>query len=74
MSKQFLAVHVSWRDAKNRPLGIFAVEADYARAAARALEEKLNALATEGWIIDQIHASAGLAVQQTAGFTIVAFK
>lgn len=74
MSKQFGSFHVSWRDAKHRPLGLFADETAYGRAAARALEARLNELAAEGWIIDKIIPAAGIAPRQTAAFTIVAFK
>lgn len=74
MSKQFAVFHVSWRDAKNPLLGFFSNEADFGRAAAEALEAKLNELAQNGWITDKIIASAGLTPQQSAAFTVVAFK
>jgi hypothetical protein len=74
MSKQFASFHVSWRDAKRRPLGLFADEASYNRSAAQALEVKLNDLAQEGWILDRIIPAIGITPKQTAAFTIVVFK
>ncbi len=74
MSKQFAAFHVSWKDAKVRPLGLFADERDYGRAAAAALQVRLNQLADEGWIIQEVIPAAGLTARQTAAFTIVAFR
>ena len=74
MSKQFAAFHVSWKDAKVRPLGLFADERDYGRAAAAALQVRLNQLADEGWIIQEVFPAAGLTARQTAAFTIVAFR
>lgn len=74
MSKQFASFHVSWRDAKRRPLGLFSDDAAYARAAAQALEAKLNDLAQEGWILDRVIPAAGLTPKQTAAFTVVVFK
>ena len=74
MSKQFAIFHVTWRDAPRRPIGLFANERDYGRAAAAALQERLNALADEGWIIQEIIPANGLTPKQTAGFTIVAFR
>ena len=74
MSKQFAAFHVSWKDAKVRPLGLFADERDYGRAAAAALQVRLNQLADEGWIIQEVIPGAGLTARQTAAFTIVAFR
>lgn len=74
MSKQFAAFHVSWRDASRRPLGIIADEAAYARAAAQALEVKLNELAGEGWILDRIIPVSGLTPRQTSAFTIIVFR
>ena len=74
MSKQFSAFHVSWRDAKVRPLGLVADERDYGRAAAAALQARLNQLADEGWIIQEIIPATGLTPRQSAGFTIVAFR
>ena len=74
MSKQFAAYFVSWRHAKRRPLGIVADEAAYGRAAAEALEEKMNQLAQEGWIIDTIIPANGVGPKLSSAFTIVAFK
>lgn len=74
MSKQYASFYVSWRDAKNRPLGLFADEASYSAAAARALEAKLNQIAEEGWILDRVIPATGLTAKQVAAFTIVAFK
>lgn len=74
MSKQFVAFHVTWRDAERRPAGIFADERAYGRAAAAALQERLNQLADEGWIIQEVIPAAGLTPRQTAAFTIVAFR
>lgn len=74
MSKQFASFYVSWRDAKVRPIGLFADERDYGRAAAAALQTRLNQLADEGWIIQDVLASPGLTPRQTAAFTIVAFR
>ena len=74
MSKQFGAYFVSWRHAKRRPLGVFADEASYRRAAAEALEAKMNQLAQEGWIVDAIIPASGLTPRDSAGFTIVVFK
>ena len=74
MSKQFAAFHVSWRDAKVRPIGLFADERDYGRAAAAALQARLNQLADEGWIVQEILPAPGLTPRQTAAFTIVAFR
>jgi hypothetical protein len=74
MSKQFASFHVSWRDAKRRPMGFLAEEGDYAKAAAQALEAKLNELAQDGWILDRVIPSAGLTPKQTAAFTIIVFK
>ncbi|MEO1253162.1 MAG: hypothetical protein AAFW81_12555 [Pseudomonadota bacterium] len=74
MSKQYAVFSVSWRDAKRQPVGLFANERDFARAAAAAMQERLNALADEGWIIQDIIPSAGLTPRQTASFTIVAFR
>ncbi|HNR76051.1 MAG TPA: hypothetical protein PKM48_02905 [Parvularculaceae bacterium] len=73
MSKQFAAFHVSWRHSRKRPF-IFGGEEALGRAAADALEDKLNQLAEEGWIVDRILPSSGLTPSQTAAFTIVAFK
>lgn len=74
MAKQFATFHVSWRDARNRPLGVFADDATFARAAAQALESKLNDLALEGWIVEKIIQSTGLTARQTSAFTLVVFK
>ena len=74
MSKQFSAFHVTWRDAERRPFGLFASERDYGRAAAAALQERLNQLADEGWIIQDILPAGGLTPRQTAAFTIIAFR
>ena len=73
MSKQFAAFHVTWREAARRPVGLFADERDYGRAAA-ALQERLNDLADEGWIIQEIIPAKGLTPKQTAAFTVVAFR
>ena len=74
MSKQFAAFHVSWRDASRRPLGIIADETAYGRAAAQALEAKLNELAGEGWILDRIIPASGLTPRQSSAFTVIVFK
>jgi len=74
MSKQFSAFHVTWRDAEHRPLGVFADERDYGRAAAAALQDRLNQLADEGWIIQDVIPAAGLTPKQTAAFTVIAFR
>lgn len=74
MSKQFASFHVTWRDSKRAPVGLFANERDYGRAATAALQERLNQLADEGWIIQEIIPMAGIHPRQTAAFTIVAFR
>ena len=74
MSKQFSTFHVTWRDAKQRPVGLFSDERDYGRAAAAALQERLNELADEGWIIQEIIPANGITPKQTAAFTVVAFR
>ncbi len=74
MSKQFAAFHISWRDANRRPTGLFANERDLGRAAAAALQGRLNQLSDEGWIIQEIIPAGGLTPRQTAAFTIVAFR
>ena len=74
MAKQFATVFVSWRDARRRPIGLFANDTDYAQAAAQALETKLNDLALEGWIVERIIQASGLTPRQTAAFTVVVFK
>lgn len=74
MTKQFAVFHVSWRDAKRRPVGLVANERDYARAAAAAMQDRLNELAEEGWIIQEIIPATGLTPKQTAAFTLVAFR
>ena len=73
MSKQYAAFHVTWRDARKKPL-FFGGDEDYGRAAADALEHRLNTLAEEGWIIDRVMPAFGFTPRQTAAFTIVAFK
>jgi hypothetical protein len=73
MSKQYAAFHVSWRDSNKRPV-LFAGDEAVGRAAADALETKLNVLAEEGWIIDKVIPAFGLTPQQSAAFTIIAFK
>ena len=73
MSKQYAAFHVSWRDSKRRPI-LFSGDGSIGRAAADALEAKLNALAEEGWIIDKVIPATGLTAQQSAAFTIIAFR
>ncbi|MFQ5563052.1 MAG: hypothetical protein ACE5FO_05740 [Parvularculaceae bacterium] len=74
MTKQFATFHVSWRDANPRPLALFADSPAYRRAAAVALEDKLNDLADDGWIIQDVFPATGLEAKGSAGFTIVAFK
>lgn len=74
MSKQFASFYVSWRDAKVRPLGLVADERDYGRAAAAALQTRLNQLADEGWIIQDVIQAGGFTPRQTAAFTIIAFR
>ena len=74
MSKQFSTFYVTWRDAKNRPIGLFADERAYGRAAAAALQERLNQLADDGWIIHEIIPSNGFTAKQTAAFTVIAFR
>lgn len=74
MSKQYVTFHVSWRDAKHSPIGLVANERDYGRAAAAALQSRLNMLAEEGWIVQEVIANPGMTVKQTAAFTIVAFR
>lgn len=74
MSKQFAAFHVSWRDAKVRPLGLVADERDYGRAAAAALQSRLNQLADEGWIVQDILPASGITPKQSSAFTIIAFR
>lgn len=74
MSKQFVTFYVTWRDAKRQKTGLFADERDLGRAAAAALQIRLNELADEGWIIQDIIPAAGLTPKQTAAFTIVAFR
>jgi hypothetical protein len=74
MSKQFASFHVTWRDAKRRPVGLFSDERDFGRAAAAALQDRLNQLADEGWIIQEIIPAFGFTPKQTAAFTIVAFR
>ena len=74
MAKQFATFYVSWREAGSAPLGLFSTEASYGRAAAEALEKKLNALAEEGWVVDRIIPAAGYTSKLSAAFTIIAFK
>lgn len=74
MSKQFASFYVSWRDAKSRPIGLIADERDYGRAAAAALQTRLNQLADEGWIVQDILPASGISPRHTAAFTIVAFR
>jgi len=74
MSKQFATFHVSWRDAKIRPLGLVADERDYGRAAAAALQIRLNQLADEGWIVQEILPATGITPRHSSAFTIVAFR
>ena len=74
MTKQFASFHVSWRDAENIRVGLFAREHEYGRAAAAALQARLNRLADEGWIIQEIVPAFGLTPRQAAAFTIVAFR
>lgn len=73
MSKQYAAFHVSWRDSKKRPF-LFGSDEELGRAAVDALEQKLNLLAEEGWIIDRVIPAFGLTPRQCAAYTIVAFK
>ncbi len=74
MSKQFATFYVSWRDSKKRPFLFDGNETDLGRAAADALEIKLNELAAEGWIVDRIVPSFGFTPRQSSAFTIIAFK
>ena len=74
MSKQFAAFHVTWRDAKRPSIGLFSDERDYGRAAAAALQERLNQLADEGWIVQDIMPAHGFTPKQTSAFTVVAFR
>ena len=74
MSKQFSAFYVTWRDAERRPLGLLDNDPAYGRAAAAALQERLNQLADEGWIIQEIIPANGLTSKQTAAFTVIAFR
>ncbi len=74
MSKQFATFFVTWRDAPNRPLGIVMDDAAYGRAAAKALEGKINDLAQEGWILERVIPAVGLTAKQSSAFTIIAFK
>jgi len=74
MSKQFASFYVSWRDAANRPLGLAMDDAAYGRAAAQALEAKLNDLAQEGWILDRVIPASGLTPRQSSAYTVIVFK
>lgn len=73
MSKQYAAFHVSWRNSRKKPL-LFSSDDDFGRAAADALEQKLNELAEEGWIVDRIVPAFGLTSRQSAAYTVIAFK
>ncbi len=53
---------------------MFGADEDFGRAAADALETRLNTLAEEGWIVDRIIPANGLTPKQCAAFTIVVFK
>ena len=74
MSKQFAVFHISWRDAKKVPMGLFADSRGYGRAAAAALQDKLNALADEGWIVHEILPVHGFTAKETAAYTLVMFR
>jgi len=74
MAKQFATVFVSWRDARRGRPGWFSGDADYHQAAAQALEAKLNDLALEGWIVEEIIQAPGLTARQTSAYTIVVFR
>ncbi len=74
MSKQYTSVFVCWRHAKKRPLGVLANESSYGKAAAEALEARLNQLAQEGWIVDAIIPAQGFRPRECAAYTVVAFK
>ncbi|MEM9706143.1 MAG: hypothetical protein AAF850_08715 [Pseudomonadota bacterium] len=74
MAKQFTVFYVSWRDARNKPFALTANEQRLREAAADALEERLNTLADDGWIIDSVHAANGAVPKDTAGYTVIAFK
>lgn len=74
MAKQFATVFVSWRDAKRGRPNMFSADADYHQAAAQALETKLNELALEGWIVEEIIQTPGLTARQASAYTIVVFK
>lgn len=74
MSKQFSTYYVTWRDAKKRPIGMFADERAYGRAAAAALQDRLNELAEEGWIVQEIIPASGMTAKATAAFTLIAFR
>ncbi len=74
MSKQFASFHVTWRDAKKRPMGLFADDRAYGRAAAAALQDRLNQLADEGWIVQEIIPAFGITARQSAAFTLIAFR
>lgn len=74
MSKQFVTFYVSWRDAARKPISWFADEVSYGRAASDALADKLNELADDGWIIDQIIPAASPNPRIAAAFTIIAFQ
>ena len=74
MAKQFSTFYISWRDAKKRPLGLFADESSYGKAASSALEAKLNELGADGWIVDRIIPATGFTPRQCAAYTVVVFK
>lgn len=74
MAKQYAAFFVSWRDAPDPPFALFANEASYGKAAAAALEARLNAIAGDGWIVDRIVSGGGISPANSASFTIIAFK
>lgn len=74
MAKQFASFYVSWRDAKRAPIGLFANERDYGRCAAAALQTRLNELADEGWIVQEIIPQAGIDPRISCAFTVVVFR
>ena len=74
MSKQFAVFHISWRDAPRAPVGLFANERDYGRAAAAALQARLNELADEGWIVQDIIQSPGVTPRLNASYTVIVFR
>lgn len=74
MSKQFVTFYVSWRHAARKPISWFADEVSYGRAASDALADKLNELAEDGWIVDQIIPANSPNPRIAAAFTVIAFK